>query len=265
MKAPGVTFVVAANDRKTLNSNLLASPSLRQGDFQIVIQEGFFSAARAYNDALKKCEGEVLIFVHQDVFLPAGWLVDLNEALRILELQDPHWGVLGCWGVAGGDRKFGYLYTPGEGVIGAPLRYPVPVRVLDEVVLILRKSAQLRFSEQIPGFHFYGADICLNAAMQGMKSYAISAFCIHNSRQYFEYPKDFYISYRAMKRKWRSALPIQTSCIRIAHFDSDIWKRRVKRTIAALTGRSLERGSRVEDPVAILEQVRAQTVHGRCA
>jgi hypothetical protein len=249
------TFVVAANDRGILNKNLLASPCF-QGNHghQLLIQEGYSSAALAYNAGLERSTNELVIFVHQDVFLPQGWLGDLSSALETLVHTDPEWGVLGCCGLRRDGIRFGHLYTPGAGIIGYPMQ-PQPVQTLDEVLLIVRKSSGLMFDDRLPGFHFYGTDICLTAATRGMRCYAVSAFCIHNSCQYFEFPKEFYSCYRRIKNKWRDELPIQTSCIRVSSFDRDLWKRRVRRAIAFITGRSLQRGPRIEDPTIILKQI----------
>lgn len=254
MTAAKFSFVVAVNDRDILNRNLLASSCVRDNAHQLIIQEGYASAAQAYNEALLRCENEIVIFVHQDVFFPPDWETDMASALDWLQFNNPRWGVVGCWGISHNDEKYGHLYTPGEGVIGRPMRMPQRVRVLDEVVLAIRKSSGLCFGEDIPGFHFYGGDICLTAEQREMDCYAISAFCVHNSRQYFDYPKDFYVSYRQMKRKWRSVLPIQTSCIRISKLDRDIWKRRAKAIIARATGATVDRGPRMEDPHLLIQQ-----------
>jgi hypothetical protein len=254
-----LTFVVAVNDRRILNSNLLASPCL-QGEHghQVLLQEGYASAALAYNAALAFAKNEIVVFLHQDVFLPDNWMSDLVRSLHILQSSDSNWGLIGCCGIANDRTRIGYLYTPGEGIIGAPFANPTPVRVLDEVVLAVRESSGLTFSEDLPSFHFYGPDICLTAAERRMNCYAISAFCIHNSRQYFEFPREFYACYRYMKRKWRKSLPLQTSCICVSRFDWDLWKRRVKKIISIASGRTLDRGTRVEDPRMLVKHIRAE-------
>lgn len=249
------SFVVAANDRDILRNNLKASPCLSTGTpHELLIFENYPSAACAYNRGLDESENEVIVFVHQDVYLPQEWLPSVEMALQTIGDRDPNWGVVGCWGIRKDRTKFGHLYTPGEGIIGRPMVQPQRVRTLDEVILILRKNSGLRYDEGLTGFHFYGADICLAAAQQGRYCYAISAFCIHNSRQYFEYPPDFYSSYRYIKHKWKQWLPIQTSCICVSRFDWDMKKRAVKRLFFKATGRSLERGSRLEDPRSIVGQ-----------
>lgn len=254
-----VTFIVAANDRGILHKNLLASPCL-QGvhGHQVIVQEGYASAAAAYNAALAQSLNEIVVFIHQDVDPPDRWLTELEATLQGLAELDPNWGVLGCWGLKKNGDGFGYLYTPGQAVIGHALEAPEAVQTLDEVVLILRKSSGLKFNEELPGFHLYGTDICLAAATRGLQSYAISAFCIHNSRQHFRLPSDFYVCYRNVKRIWRKSLPIQTSCICISRFDGDMWRRRVRETIHRIVHRAPQRGPRTEDPRIILNRIQAR-------
>jgi hypothetical protein len=125
-------------------------------------------------------------------------------------------------------RGWGHVYSSGRGVIGEPFDAPVSIQTLDEIVLILRKSSGVRFDEQLPNFHLYGADICLSAAKRGMKSYAISAFCVHNTQMNLVLPNEFYECYKHVKREWKEYLPIQTTCIRISKFNVPLYKRRLQ-------------------------------------
>src|SRR5438045_2602831 len=75
-----VSLVVAVNDDRVLETTLLASPWVRE-QCQVILKRGFASAAAAYNSGLSEAEEEILIFAHQDVFLPGGWLQDLDRAL----------------------------------------------------------------------------------------------------------------------------------------------------------------------------------------
>lgn len=224
-----ITFAVAVNNRAVFRNNFLASSCLRRPhNHEILAQEGFTSAARAYNDAIDRSANDLIVFVHQDIFLPGRWLQQLTLALDWLRNSDPRWGVAGSYGKTVDGRGWGHVYSSGRGVIGKPLERPVPVQTLDEIVLILRKSSGLRFDERIPHYHFYGADICLSAAKGGMTSYAISAFCIHNTQQNLVLPKEFYECYRELKRIWRDCLPIQTTCIRVSKSDLPMYLRRVQ-------------------------------------
>jgi glycosyl transferase family 2 len=244
-----VTFVSAVNDRNILQKNLLASPCLADNSpHQIILQEWFTSASRAYNDALSRAANEIVVFIHQDVFLPKPWLESLAVSLRLLSERDPDWGVLGCWGVTTFAKGFGHVYTPGQGVIGKAFHHPEPVQTLDELVLIIRKSSQLRFDPELPGYHLYGTDLCLRASQAGMKSYAISAFCIHNSQQYFALPREFVQAYKHIKRVWRDSLPIHTSCTTISRTNAELYRMRIRAAISRAIHQTPARALRLSDP-----------------
>ncbi len=224
-----ITFVVSVNDREIFENNFIVSPCLRKPHpHQILVQEGFRSAAASYNEAIDRSINDLMVFAHQDIILTAAWLSDLERSLRLLELTDPNWGVLGCYGVTSDSEGRGYIYSPWRGIAGCPFEYPVEIKVLDEIVLILRKSSGLRFDKDLPYFHLYGTDICCRAAKKGKKSYAISTLCAHNARDYVVLPKEFYACYRHIKKTWRDFLPIQTTCIRITAFDVPMYTRRLR-------------------------------------
>jgi Glycosyltransferase like family len=227
MQTP-LTFVVATNNREILKNNFQASPCfLESSPHQILIQEGFASAAKAYNDAINKSENDLIIFVHQDVVLPREWIEDLERALNYLDKDDPRWGVIGCYGEPLHGHGRGYIYSTGLNILGAPFERPARIQTLDEIVLIFRKSTALRFDDTLPNFHMYGADICMAAESAGRKNYAISAFCIHNTQPTLTLGADFYQAYRHVKRRWRKLLPIRTTCVRITRFDVSMFRRRL--------------------------------------
>jgi hypothetical protein len=179
-----------------------------------------------------------VVFVHQDVFLPGTWERELVASLEALERTDPEWGVAGVFGVSADGRRHGCVYSHGLGVIGTRPRGPVAVRTLDEIVLIVRKSSGLRFDDALPHFHLYGTDICLRAADSGRACYVIPAFCIHNTDQILDLPREFLCCYRHVKDRWRRCLPIQSPCIRISRFDGDVHRRRLKRFYGLVTGKA---------------------------
>lgn len=250
-----ITFAVAVNNRELFERNFMASPCLELlRQHEILIQENFSSAAKAYNDAIDRAANDLIVFCHQDILLPEVWLSQLDRALRQLESDDPNWGVLGSYGKTQDGRGWGYVYSSGRDVIGEPFEQPVPIQTLDEIVLILRKSSGLRFDDTLPHFHFYGTDICLRAASRGMKSYAISTFCIHNTHQYLVLPKEFYECCSHIKRVWRNFLPIQTTCVRITRFNGDVYSRRIREFYLRHV-RGIELGGRrVNDPSPLLQQ-----------
>ena len=137
-----VSFVIAVNDPPVFRNSFLASPILQHSaNKDIVVQEGYTSAALAYNDGMNRAKNDLIVFAHQDVYFPECWLRDLAHALTQLADLDPHWGVLGCFGMTQDRRPFGYLYSTGlAAVLGRPLARPVEVQTLDEIVLIVRRS-----------------------------------------------------------------------------------------------------------------------------
>jgi hypothetical protein len=252
---PKITFVVAVNSREVFENNFLASPCLRGAHaHEVVVQERFVSAPKAYNDALARSSNDLTVFCHQDVYLPEGWLKDLRSALDYLAIYDPNWGVLGCSGMTVDRRHWRYLYSSGLGVSGAPLEHPKAVQTLDEIVLILRKSSGLRFDECLPHFHLNGTDICLRAAEMDMKSYAISAFCIHNTHQNLILPPEFYDCCKHVKRVWKNRLPIQTTCVRITKCSVPIYARKLRETYLRCIRRKELGGMRVSDLRWLLEE-----------
>ncbi len=213
----GWSLVVASNDDKVLQNTLLASPSIGP-ECQIIIKRGFRSLGKAYNSGLAEARNELVVFAHQDVYLPATWIDSLYATLKHLDRTDSAWGVLGPFGVACAPpaQLFGFCYSTGLGrILGEPFSSPIPAATLDELVLVLRRSSGLLFDEHAPGFHLYGADICLAAASRGMNSYIVPSFCIHNANGIVRLPSDFWRAYFYLRSKWRSELPVTTCCTTI--------------------------------------------------
>jgi len=224
-----ITLAVAANDRRVLESNFLASPCLAtDNQAGVIIQWNHSSAASAYNEVIERSKHDIIVFAHQDVFLGNHWISQFERSLVMLEEMDQSWGVLGCYGITADGRYRGYLYSSPQGVHGAPFERPIPVQTLDEIVLVIRKSSGLRFDQHLPHFHLYGADICLSAAARGMRSYAIFAPCIHNTRQHRVLPPEFYECCDYLRRSKFQHLPIQTTCVRITRSGLPIFMRRLR-------------------------------------
>jgi hypothetical protein len=211
------SILSAVNNEEVLRSCLLASPGI-EAAYEVIVQRGALSAATAYNDAILKAKQDIVVIVHQDMYLPEEWPGALRKALTALSETDPNWGVLGVWGVPKDGEEAGHVYcTAGVRMLGGAFEGVTQVRVLDEVVLIIRKSSGLRFDPAMPGFHLYGTDICLEAERRGMKCYATAAFCIHNSNSYKCLPWVYWRCYLMLRRKWCRALPVRTLGPSITH------------------------------------------------
>lgn len=251
-----LTFIILVNDEEIFKNNLLASPVLLDKEnSEIIAQRGFSSAATGYNAAIEAARNDLLILAHQDIFFPTAWYSDLRTALEYMEKHDPEWGVLGCYGTTKENQRWGYLYSTKLGIIGEPLKRPMPVQTLDEVVLVIRKSSGLHFNESLQHFHLYGTDICLAAADRGRKCYAISAFCIHNTNYVSILPKEFYQCYNQIKARWYKYLPIQTPCVRITKLDKEVFIRKMKGLKMKILGKDKYRRNRVRNPHSICDEL----------
>jgi hypothetical protein len=197
----------------------------------------------------------VVVFIHQDVYLPEPWLDQLASSIHFLASRQINWGVLGSFGshpnAPGG---LGRVFTTGLGSHGNVISEPTPVETLDEIVLVVRKSSGLRFDEKLPHFHMYGVDICMSARSVGLGSYAIPATCVHNTNQLIDLPTEFVQCYQHIKRKWVSALPIAASCITVSRFDLDLRRRSLRRLLDRALGLSAKPLPRVQDPRQLMNE-----------
>ena len=248
------SLISAVSNEAVLNSSLLSSPDIDSAS-AVILQHGYSSAAAAYNVGIDAAKSDVLVFAHQDVYLPETWLADLNRALATLSVIDPHWAVLGAWGITASGNGAGNVYCGATMKrLGTPFNGVVKVMSLDELILIMRKSSGLRFDEHLEGFHMYGTDICLEAARRGMNCYAISAFCIHNTNGYNLLPLQFWRNYLFIRKKWRSLLPITTSCTRITYLCWPMIWWNIDRAANLMFGRH-KVGKRVQNPRELYQRV----------
>jgi hypothetical protein len=228
----------------------LRSPDIGQVD-GLILQRGYAGAAEAYNGAMANAKSGVIVLIHQDVYLPAGWFQQVEAAINRLAHADPHWGVLGVYGVTVAGEFRGHLYcNANQCALGQPIQEPVEVGTLDEVVLIVRKDSGLQFDSGLKGFHLYGADICLAARERGLKIYVVPGFCIHNANGYGMFPRAFWRGYLYMRRKWKSRLPVKTPCTEIAQslwpvLRSALWR------FCWLKAKRVKPARRVDDPAKL--------------
>jgi GT2 family glycosyltransferase len=150
----------------------------------------FKSAYKALNTASDLCNGKNIIFCHDDIVVEKDWLHKINKHIVELDAQNVPWGVLGPAGVVQNGNNSPYFLL--DNATGEPIwktqsnilhdaaRYEVAS--LDELCLIVKKSNNLRFNDQqLSGFHFYGGNICIEAHIKGLKTFAIDAYCKHKS------------------------------------------------------------------------------------
>ena len=191
------SIVVACSSATTLSDNLLKSFNIKEHDLHIKF--GFKKPCVAYNEAIDKCTEDIIIFVHQDVYLPGSFFEDL--IISIGKLCYANWGVLGVAGML--EDKYSYNVCDRGNLLRSNDLKPAFVETLDELILIVKKSSfdKIKFDEDIPNHHLFGTDLCLQAIKHGMRNYVIDAYCEHNSLLLNELPEDYFITEEYIKNK----------------------------------------------------------------
>lgn len=212
-----LAFACVSNNDSVLDNNLRRSPVISEGRTRLHIERGAPSASAAYNHALEHLDEDIVVFLHQDVYLPKGWDELLWQRISQVEAVDQDWGLLGSFGIATDDgRGYGPVWSTSLGqIVGRVPEQPMKVQSFDEMLMVMRSSSRLRFDENLNGFHFYGTDIVQIAASKGLASYAVPLPCIHNDKFKGRLDEDYNRSYQFMRRKWKSRLPIQTPTIKV--------------------------------------------------
>ncbi len=235
MKAPRTAgdFCAAAavNSIDILNSCLLRSPDIASGVLPLKTYEGYRTAASALNAGLDESSAPIIIFVHQDVYLPKSWLTRLAEQIDLVEQTSPDWSVMGMLGRKVTGEIAGRVWSSGIGrEIGRP-NVPLPAEVvtLDELVLILRRDSGLRFDEGLPGFHLYGADIICQGRTRQMPAFAIDAPVIHHDKPVGPLHGSYATAYKYMQRKWWDSLPVKNLICDITRSPVPLWRAQIRR------------------------------------
>jgi hypothetical protein len=230
LSAENFCAIAAVNDDHILQECLARSPDIAAGRLRIKTIRDAETMALAYNSAREECEAEICLFVHQDVYLPEGWLDRAIELLNGLSRTHPDWAVAGPYGVTGGGRHVGCVWdvTLGRELGGSGFE-PTPVGSLDELLLIVRQDSGLRFDPQLPDFHLYGTDIVQTALRSGHGAYAVDLPVVHNNRPIVSLRGGYSRSYRYMRRKLQDRLPISTSICTISSWPFSLWRAQWRR------------------------------------
>lgn len=203
-------IVAAVNDRAVLKNCLQRSPDVAEGVLPVRVMEGYSSASLAYNEALRSIAPRTLvIFAHQDVYLPRGYSSLLRQRIEELERTDPDWGVLGLTGRTADGEFAGKVWSTGGQIFHQnDVQLPAQIGAADEQLLVLKAGTGLFFDDALPGFHLYGTDIIQTALSLGRKSYSIDAPVVHHDKPVINLDAGYRKAYRYMQKKWWDRLPI---------------------------------------------------------
>jgi hypothetical protein len=206
-----IVVVAAVNDVDVLENCLKRSPEIVSGALPLITREGYATAGVAYNSALALIPpATIVVFAHQDVYLPKGYAALLNRRILELEQVDPNWAVLGVSARTPDNGFVGKVWSTAWNQIQQGGALPKPIVSLDELLLVLRAGTGLSFDEQLPSFHLFGTDIVQAGLHMGRKSYAIDAPVIHHDKPVLNLAGGYRQAYRYMRAKWWDRLPLQT-------------------------------------------------------
>ena len=202
-KVTKFSVICCSNDMAVLNQNLLSNYDIFKHD--LIIKFFPKNICAAYNEAVKVAKGDYLIFAHQDICLPETFFSDLSESIDKINER-----VCGAIGPAGRDDQgnyWGWCNDRGN-LWGSDKDLPKQVQTLDEMMLVIPREHfeifpdLVKFDENIENQHLFGADICMTLESLNKTNYAVSAFCMHNSKTTFEIPKEFFFTAAYLKKKW---------------------------------------------------------------
>lgn len=216
-----IVFVTSSHKDDILQNNLLKSIIFDK--YELIVQRGYVNVMKAYNDALKKIHNKIVVYVHHDVFLPNEFESNLIYGIKEIENCDKNWGAIGVIGIGINgilegmegttEDLVGEVCSQGINIIISVDKFK-EVQTLDELLLITQEKTI--FDENIPGNHFYGADICLQNIKNNKKNYVINAYCYHNSTTNCNNlvcnSEEFQKSKKYMYNKYIDNLPIRTTC-----------------------------------------------------
>ena len=208
---PPVTFVACTNDAAQLRSNLLASPCLAPGHpHEVLLYEGMGSAAEGLNRGIREASHDLVVLLHQDVYLPSWWPAQLDEQWRVAERDGPV-ALAGAFGLRyreGGRTHVGRVVDR-DHLLAMDVPLPATVDGLDEMLLVVPRTTPLRFDPAL-GWHLYGTDLALQAHRDGLRTAVLDVPCHHNSLL-GGLDDSYGHSESVLARKWASDLPIVTN------------------------------------------------------
>ena len=167
--------LITVYNNKPLLDEMLASAKLQKNvDIDYVMIDNrnntFSSAASALNYGTSKAQGEVLVFLHQDIeFLSEKALETIYDFAT--ERKNVVFGAAGvkrCLKRPSGIDILSSMYANNDKSKYNSLDQPTDCFTLDECLIACHKDCMndLSFDEKVcDGWHLYGADFCLQAGL----------------------------------------------------------------------------------------------------
>ena len=221
MKTPKVSLIIIyTNDNQLSECNKWIDKQTYKGEIEKIIldnreNKSYTSAAQALNDGVIKATGEVLFFMHQDIYL---W--DLDAIKNIVEyLSDKKDTIVGAAGIALSDFQIHYdlkMKDSSEQLSWTTGGKCLDAFTLDECLLVMNKETyeKYKFDEiTCDNWHCYGADICIQNFLNGGNNIIFPLEICHDS---FGLPesKAFIDSSMKLAKKYEGKIDrLVTTCI----------------------------------------------------
>jgi hypothetical protein len=167
-----------------INHNLLRSSCVHDANNELIIVDNrgncfFDNLSKALNYGVRQAHYELMVLIHEDTFLLDGWQQHFEKSLDILELKDPDWYVLGSIGYDSDHQLHGNCSYPYQYLNDLEPYSFREIDMLDEHILIFKKSSWIDLDEAVPSIHFIGRYIVWAAKAVKRKAYLIDAPTIH--------------------------------------------------------------------------------------
>lgn len=228
-RVPGISIVCVFNDLEMRQDCLDRSIAAYTGDVGVDYipvdnrQQEFTSAGAALNHGAASARYDVVVFVHQDVYLHS---ID-RIATVATALEGGQWGLLGASGVSW-DGKWHLKGRMRDRVVlvGEDVHEPVEVQSLDEVLFLVRRERVLTHplsTDPDLAWHAYAVEYGLRMIHLGLKVGAANLAITHNSRSVNLDRLD--VAHRRIHLMYPDLLPVATTCGLIGHRSSR-WRAR---------------------------------------
>lgn len=220
-----VALLTIANDGETLTQCLFQSPDLLAKKMGLIEVQGATAVMPTIQQILRGIETKWLAVVHQDVYLPEGFLERAEKLLADLERKDEGAAVCGVIGLEASGEVIGETFSSGlGGIIGKCVLEPTEVVCLDEMILFIRSEFWRFLDPNFPGFHLYGTELVLAARANNLTSYVLPLKTVHHSRPLSGLTREYRESYRYLARQRSEQIPIATLMCTVSNNPFDLMK-----------------------------------------
>lgn len=212
------TVVVPTTDEHQLRVNVEASAGLREVGARIVSYRGARHPAEALAGSLPHVDTDWVLFVHQDVYFPAGFGERLNALLAAIPAEERARTLIGFIGLAAardgsGTAPAGFVIDRLHRADHAAADTGVSI---DEVAVLVSRDTVHRMDPAL-GWHLWATDLCLQSICQHQVFPRLVRLPLfHNSRTGWTLPPAFVRSAHVLAAKWNGAAggfgPIPTLC-----------------------------------------------------